>query len=132
MGYEIAGKAVYSSVGCTYFVIHGVVGILYSRKELATKFRNTGQTCVCADKILVQEGTYEKFMSAFSKAVQDLKVGNGFSEDVVQLQISFLSSVEGRINQTKELLEELEPCQFRLSELERLHIKLRLKKNILG
>ncbi|PWA83130.1 aldehyde/histidinol dehydrogenase [Artemisia annua] len=109
----------------------------YMTLKLATKFRNTGQTCVCANRILVQEGIYEKFTNAFSKAVQDLKVGNGFSEGVVQkvelqLQISFLSSVEGRINRTKELLEELEPCQFGLSELERLHIKLRLKKNNLG
>nr|GEU78805.1 succinate-semialdehyde dehydrogenase, mitochondrial [Tanacetum cinerariifolium] len=52
--------------------------------SLATKFRNTGQTCVCANRILVQEGIYEKFTSAFSKSVQDLKVGNGFSEGVVQ------------------------------------------------
>ncbi|KAJ0561388.1 putative succinate-semialdehyde dehydrogenase (NAD(+)) [Helianthus annuus] len=52
--------------------------------SLATKFRNSGQTCVCANRILVQEGIYEKFTSAFSNAVQDLKVGNGFSEGVVQ------------------------------------------------
>nr|XP_043619359.1 succinate-semialdehyde dehydrogenase, mitochondrial [Erigeron canadensis] len=51
---------------------------------LATKFRNTGQTCVCANRVLVQEGIYEKFTSAFSNAVQNLKVGDGFSEGVVQ------------------------------------------------
>lgn len=49
---------------------------------LATKFRNTGQTCVCANRILVQEGIYEKFVNAFSKAVQNLQVGNGLEEGV--------------------------------------------------
>ncbi|KAI9159979.1 hypothetical protein LWI28_003949 [Acer negundo] len=51
---------------------------------LAAKFRNSGQTCVCANRILVQEGIYEKFANAFSNAVQDLKVGEGFTEGAVQ------------------------------------------------
>ncbi|KAK3025094.1 hypothetical protein RJ639_044334, partial [Escallonia herrerae] len=51
---------------------------------LATKFRNSGQTCVCANRIIVQEGIYEKFANAFSKAVQDLKVGDGYGEGVEQ------------------------------------------------
>ncbi|TQE02678.1 hypothetical protein C1H46_011747 [Malus baccata] len=51
---------------------------------LAAKFRNSGQTCVCANRIIVQEGIYEKFMDAFVKAVQNLQVGDGFSEGVVQ------------------------------------------------
>ncbi|KAF5728151.1 Aldehyde dehydrogenase 5F1 [Tripterygium wilfordii] len=57
---------------------------------LAAKFRNSGQTCVCANRILVQEGIYEKFASAFSKAVQDLQVGNGLSEGVAQVVILIL------------------------------------------
>ncbi|GER52787.1 aldehyde dehydrogenase 5F1 [Striga asiatica] len=51
---------------------------------LATKFRNSGQTCVCANRILVQEGIYEKFAHAFSNAVESMKVGNGFGDGVVQ------------------------------------------------
>ncbi|KAL5568763.1 hypothetical protein UlMin_025338 [Ulmus minor] len=51
---------------------------------LAAKFRNSGQTCVCANRVLVQEGIYEKFAHAFSKAVQDLQVGDGFSDGVAQ------------------------------------------------
>ncbi|CAN4120642.1 unnamed protein product [Withania somnifera] len=51
---------------------------------LATKFRNTGQTCVCANRILVQEGIYDKFADAFAKAVQSMKVGDGFTEGVEQ------------------------------------------------
>ncbi|OMP00166.1 Succinate semialdehyde dehydrogenase [Corchorus capsularis] len=51
---------------------------------LAAKFRNSGQTCVCANRVLVQDGIYEKFAEAFSKAVQNLQVGDGFTEGVVQ------------------------------------------------
>ncbi|GLT77275.1 hypothetical protein SLA2020_488770 [Shorea laevis] len=51
---------------------------------LAAKFRNSGQTCVCANRVLVQEGIYEKFADAFLKAVQNLQVGDGFTEGVVQ------------------------------------------------
>ncbi|KAE8691830.1 Succinate-semialdehyde dehydrogenase [Hibiscus syriacus] len=52
--------------------------------QLASKFRNSGQTCVCANRVLVQEGIYEKFAEAFSKAVQNLQVGDGFTEGVAQ------------------------------------------------
>ncbi|XP_059441416.1 succinate-semialdehyde dehydrogenase, mitochondrial isoform X2 [Corylus avellana] len=51
---------------------------------LAAKFRNSGQTCVCANRVIVQEGIYEKFANAFSKAVQNLQVGDGFTEGVAQ------------------------------------------------
>ncbi|KAJ4981187.1 hypothetical protein NE237_032024 [Protea cynaroides] len=52
--------------------------------SLAAKFRNSGQTCVCVNRIIVQEGIYEKFAKAFAIAVQNLKVGNGFTEGVAQ------------------------------------------------
>ncbi|XAR67246.1 Succinate-semialdehyde dehydrogenase (NAD(+)) [Bertholletia excelsa] len=51
---------------------------------LATKFRNSGQTCVCANRVLVQEGIYEKFADALSNAVLKMQVGNGFHEGVSQ------------------------------------------------
>ncbi|XP_020103434.1 succinate-semialdehyde dehydrogenase, mitochondrial isoform X2 [Ananas comosus] len=52
--------------------------------SLAAKFRNSGQTCVCANRILVQEGIYDEFANALTKAVQNLQVGNGLVEGVVQ------------------------------------------------
>lgn len=52
--------------------------------SLASKFRNSGQTCVCANRILVQEGIYEKFANAFSNAVEKLQVGDGFVDGVAQ------------------------------------------------
>jgi succinate-semialdehyde dehydrogenase/glutarate-semialdehyde dehydrogenase len=51
---------------------------------IASKFRNTGQTCVCANRILVQDGIYDAFVERFSAAVEAMRVGNGF-EDGVEL-----------------------------------------------
>lgn len=50
---------------------------------MASKFRNTGQTCVCANRILVQEGVYDAFAERMAEAVRKLKVGAG-NEDGVQ------------------------------------------------
>ena len=51
---------------------------------MASKYRNTGQTCVCANRILVQDGIYDAFAEKLVEAVKDLKVGNGFDEGVTQ------------------------------------------------
>ena len=44
---------------------------------LASKYRNTGQTCVCANRLLVQKGVYEAFTRKLVEAVSQLKVGDG-------------------------------------------------------
>ena len=44
---------------------------------MASKYRNAGQTCVCANRILVQDSVYEPFLQKFAAAVSALKVGNG-------------------------------------------------------
>lgn len=49
---------------------------------LACKFRNAGQTCVCANRIYVQRGIYDAFVEKFTAAVKTLKVGNGLDEGV--------------------------------------------------
>ncbi len=51
---------------------------------MASKYRNTGQTCVCANRFLVQDGVYDAFAEKFSKAVAELKVGNGLEGDTDQ------------------------------------------------
>ncbi|MDF2463509.1 MAG: succinate semialdehyde dehydrogenase [Ramlibacter sp.] len=51
---------------------------------MASKYRNAGQTCVCANRIYVQEGVYDQFVKKFSAKVEALKVGNGFEDGVVQ------------------------------------------------
>jgi len=49
---------------------------------VASKFRNTGQTCVCANRILVQESVYDAFAEKFCDAVSGLVIGSGFEEGV--------------------------------------------------
>ena len=51
---------------------------------MASKYRNTGQTCVCANRILVQDGVYEAFSARLKAAVEAMKVGNGMEPDVTQ------------------------------------------------
>jgi len=51
---------------------------------LASKFRNSGQTCVCANRIFVQEGIYDAFTAKFTEAVKKMKVGNGLEEGTDQ------------------------------------------------
>lgn len=49
---------------------------------MASKFRNAGQTCVCTNRILVQDGVHDLFVEKLNVAIRDLKVGDGFGEAV--------------------------------------------------
>jgi succinate-semialdehyde dehydrogenase/glutarate-semialdehyde dehydrogenase len=51
---------------------------------MISKYRNTGQTCVCANRFLVQDGVYDAFAQKFAKAVSELRVGPGTEEGVTQ------------------------------------------------
>lgn len=51
---------------------------------IASKYRNAGQTCVCANRIYVQDGVYDAFVEKFAARVAAMKVGNGFEDGVVQ------------------------------------------------
>lgn len=51
---------------------------------LASKYRNAGQTCVCSNRFLVQDGVYDLFAEKLAAAVAALKVGNGMDEGVTQ------------------------------------------------
>ncbi|MDI3491813.1 MAG: succinate-semialdehyde dehydrogenase / glutarate-semialdehyde dehydrogenase [Thauera sp.] len=51
---------------------------------MASKYRNAGQTCVCANRLLVQDGIYDAFAARLAEAVAKLKVGPGLSGDVQQ------------------------------------------------
>ncbi|NTJ09320.1 NADP-dependent succinate-semialdehyde dehydrogenase [Rhizobium lusitanum] len=50
---------------------------------LIAKYRNNGQTCVCANRIYVQDGVYDAFAAKLATAVGKLKTGNGFDEGVI-------------------------------------------------
>jgi succinate-semialdehyde dehydrogenase/glutarate-semialdehyde dehydrogenase len=64
---------------------------------LASKYRNTGQTCVCANRFLVQAGVYEAFAAKLVEAVKKLRVGDGLEDGVQQgplIDASALAKVE--------------------------------------
>jgi len=68
---------------------------------MISKFRNTGQTCVCSNRILVQEGIYDEFVSKLSEAVKTLNVGNGMEEGINQgplINESALKKVQDHIS----------------------------------
>ena len=51
---------------------------------VAAKYRNTGQTCICANRFLVQDSVYDAFAEKLSKAVSALQIGSGFEPGVAQ------------------------------------------------
>ncbi len=51
---------------------------------LISKYRNAGQTCVCANRLYAQAGIYERFVEKLTAKVAEMKVGNGFEAGVVQ------------------------------------------------
>lgn len=60
----------------------------------ASKYRNAGQTCVCSNRIYVQEGVYENFIEKFAAKVKTAKVGNGFDDGVNQGPLIEASAVD--------------------------------------
>ncbi|XP_053102878.1 succinate-semialdehyde dehydrogenase, mitochondrial isoform X2 [Hemicordylus capensis] len=52
---------------------------------LASKYRNSGQTCVCSNRFLVQKGIHDAFVEKFAQAIEkELRIGNGFDEETTQ------------------------------------------------
>jgi succinate-semialdehyde dehydrogenase/glutarate-semialdehyde dehydrogenase len=51
---------------------------------IASKFRNMGQTCVCANRIYAQSSIYEEYVQALGEAVRNLRVGNGAEDGIDQ------------------------------------------------
>ncbi|EBJ4737048.1 NADP-dependent succinate-semialdehyde dehydrogenase I [Salmonella enterica] len=49
---------------------------------LASKFRNAGQTCVCANRLYVQDSVYDRFAEKLQQAVEKLRIGDGLQSDV--------------------------------------------------
>ncbi len=61
---------------------------------IISKYRNAGQTCVCANRIYVQAGVYDAFAEKLVAAVAKLKVGNGFEPEVQQGPLIDFAAVE--------------------------------------
>lgn len=68
---------------------------------MASKYRNTGQTCVCANRLLIQDGIYQEFATQLAKAVSELTVGDGLQGETQQgplINLAALEKVESHIN----------------------------------
>jgi succinate-semialdehyde dehydrogenase / glutarate-semialdehyde dehydrogenase len=61
---------------------------------IVSKYRNAGQTCVCANRLMIQSGVYDAFAEKLVTAVKELKVGNGLEPDVLQGPLIDESAVE--------------------------------------
>jgi succinate-semialdehyde dehydrogenase/glutarate-semialdehyde dehydrogenase len=74
---------------------------------IASKYRNSGQTCVCANRFLVQQGVYDLFADKLIEEVQArLKVGNGFDEGVNQGPLIDLNAVFKVEEQIRDALDK--------------------------
>tara|TARA_A100001037_G_C15118951_1_gene622851 strand:+ start:549 stop:2078 length:1530 start_codon:yes stop_codon:yes gene_type:complete len=73
---------------------------------MASKYRNTGQTCVCANRILVQDGVYEEFSRKFAQSVGELEVGSGLDHGVSQGPLIDMAAVEKVEEHIKDALDK--------------------------
>ncbi|MGQ0585972.1 MAG: NAD-dependent succinate-semialdehyde dehydrogenase [Gammaproteobacteria bacterium] len=67
---------------------------------MTAKYRNTGQTCVCANRLIVQDGIYDKFAAALAEAARKLRVGPGTEDGVQQgplINADALAKVEAHV-----------------------------------
>ncbi|MDY0390339.1 MAG: NAD-dependent succinate-semialdehyde dehydrogenase [Desulfobulbus oligotrophicus] len=74
------------------------------RGAMASKYRNSGQTCVCANRFFIQEKVYEEFAAKLVAAVQRLRVGSGFEKDVQQGPLIDLQAVTKVEEQVQDAL----------------------------
>jgi succinate-semialdehyde dehydrogenase/glutarate-semialdehyde dehydrogenase len=68
---------------------------------IISKYRNAGQTCVCSNRIYVQDGVYDEFAEKLALEVAKMKVGNGIEDGVVQgplIDMNAVEKVEEHIN----------------------------------
>ncbi len=72
---------------------------------IACKFRSSGQTCVCANRLYIQKGIYDKFAAAFTEKVKGFKVGGGYDEGVTHgplIHDRAVSKVEAQVRDAEK------------------------------
>jgi succinate-semialdehyde dehydrogenase / glutarate-semialdehyde dehydrogenase len=72
---------------------------------MASKFRNTGQTCICVNRFYVQSGVHDAFVSKLVSAVRDLRVSNGMEPGATQgplINAAALRKVEAHVSDARE------------------------------
>ncbi|MGE7823081.1 NAD-dependent succinate-semialdehyde dehydrogenase [Paenibacillus sp. NPDC093718] len=73
---------------------------------ISSKFRNGGQTCVCANRVYVQEGIVQEFAAKFAELVKELKVGNGLDNGVDIGPLINRDAVDKVVRQIKDAQEK--------------------------
>jgi len=73
---------------------------------VASKYRNSGQTCVCTNRLLVQTGVYEAFLEKLATRVAQLEVGNGLDEGVLQGPLINTAAVEKVQSHVRDALDK--------------------------
>jgi len=73
---------------------------------MLAKFRNSGQTCICTNRFLVQDGIYDAFATKLAEAAGKLKVGNGTEEGVAQGPLIDMAAVEKTEEHIRDALDK--------------------------
>jgi len=73
---------------------------------IACKFRNAGQTCVCANRIYVQDSIYDEFTQRFKAKIEAFKIGNGMDEDVTIGPMINAAAVEKTAEHVSDAIEK--------------------------
>ena len=106
----------------------------------ASKYRNSGQTCICANRILVQDGIYDAFVEKFTALVATFKVGNGMDEStthgpVVNTRaVSDIDAlVQDAVQQGAEVAigggpSDLGPCYYDMTVLTNVNTGMRIHR----
>ncbi|MBX5318842.1 MULTISPECIES: NAD-dependent succinate-semialdehyde dehydrogenase [Staphylococcus] len=89
-------------------------------QTIATKFRNAGQTCICANRIYVHESIEQEYIEKLTEKVHALKVGNGMDEDVVVGPLINQEGVNKVIDQIKDAEDKGGQLSRSLSDIQEL------------
>ena len=73
---------------------------------LTAKYRNSGQTCICANRLLVQEGIYDAFVEKFSAGVSEFQIGNGFDANTTHGPVITVKAAKDIDAKVKNAIEE--------------------------
>ena len=73
---------------------------LAARKAVQSRFRNTGQTCVCVERVFVQEGVYEEFLEELKSIVEELKLGDPLDNSTTQSALINQRSIDSILSKT--------------------------------
>ena len=76
------------------------------RGAMASKFRNAGQTCVCANRMLVQDGVFEEFADRLTQAAADLHLGNGFEAGVTMGPLIDVPAADGVMELVEDAVDQ--------------------------